>query len=116
MGDTKIDFSQPEIEAPHEKLLRSPTFDEKYGWVNKILLLVLVVMIINLGVYFVMQWGAVPPPPQQQIVPAQATAQPTTPQITPEAEQTVCTMDALVCPDGSTVGRSGPNCAFVCPK
>ncbi len=28
----------------------------------------------------------------------------------------VCTDDALVCPDGSTVGRTGPNCEFApCP-
>jgi hypothetical protein len=27
-----------------------------------------------------------------------------------------CTMDALQCPDGSYVGRSGPKCEFVCPK
>jgi hypothetical protein len=26
-----------------------------------------------------------------------------------------CTMDALMCPDGSYVGRTGPNCEFVCP-
>ena len=26
-----------------------------------------------------------------------------------------CTMDAKMCPDGSYVGRSGPNCEFVCP-
>jgi hypothetical protein len=26
-----------------------------------------------------------------------------------------CTMDAKQCPDGSYVGRSGPNCEFVCP-
>lgn len=31
-------------------------------------------------------------------------------------EQTVCTMDAMICPDGSSVGRSGPNCEFApCP-
>src|SRR3989344_5929846 len=29
-------------------------------------------------------------------------------------EGTICTMDAMQCPDGSWVGRSGPNCAFVC--
>lgn len=28
--------------------------------------------------------------------------------------QTMCTMDARQCPDGSWVGRSGPNCEFVC--
>ncbi|MEZ0208962.1 MAG: hypothetical protein ACAH17_02185 [Candidatus Paceibacterota bacterium] len=27
----------------------------------------------------------------------------------------ICTMDAMQCPDGSWVGRSGPNCQFVCP-
>jgi hypothetical protein len=27
----------------------------------------------------------------------------------------VCTTDAMMCPDGSWVGRSGENCQFVCP-
>lgn len=27
----------------------------------------------------------------------------------------ICTMDAKMCPDGSYVGRTGPNCEFVCP-
>ncbi len=26
-----------------------------------------------------------------------------------------CTMDAMRCPDGSFVGRTGPKCEFVCP-
>jgi len=26
-----------------------------------------------------------------------------------------CTMDAMQCPDGSYVGRTGPRCEFVCP-
>ncbi len=30
-------------------------------------------------------------------------------------EQVFCTADAMQCPDGSYVGRSGPNCEFVCP-
>lgn len=37
---------------------------------------------------------------------------------TPETEtpeMVACTMDAMQCPDGSYVGRSGPNCEFVCP-
>ena len=32
-----------------------------------------------------------------------------------EAPPVICTMDAKQCPDGSYVGRTGPNCAFVCP-
>lgn len=26
-----------------------------------------------------------------------------------------CTADAMLCPDGTYVGRTGPNCEFVCP-
>ncbi len=35
--------------------------------------------------------------------------------VVPEAEVVACTKDAMMCPDGSYVGRSGPNCEFVCP-
>jgi hypothetical protein len=32
-------------------------------------------------------------------------------------KQTVCTMEAKICPDGSSVGRVGPNCEFsACPE
>ena len=30
-------------------------------------------------------------------------------------EPVACTMDAMMCEDGSYVGRTGPNCEFVCP-
>jgi len=30
-------------------------------------------------------------------------------------EHVACTEDAMQCPDGSWVGRTGPNCEFVCP-
>lgn len=30
-------------------------------------------------------------------------------------EEVFCTADAMQCPDGSYVGRTGPNCEFVCP-
>lgn len=30
--------------------------------------------------------------------------------------QYACTMDAMQCPDGSYVGRTGPKCEFVCPE
>jgi hypothetical protein len=34
----------------------------------------------------------------------------------PNDEQVACTMDAKMCPDGSAVGRQGPNCEFApCP-
>lgn len=31
-------------------------------------------------------------------------------------EGVTCTADALECPDGSLVGRTGPNCEFDCPQ
>lgn len=30
-------------------------------------------------------------------------------------EMIACTMDAMQCPDGSWVGRTGPSCEFICP-
>ena len=33
---------------------------------------------------------------------------------TDENEQVFCTQDAMLCPDGSYVGRTGPNCEFLC--
>jgi hypothetical protein len=43
------------------------------------------------------------------------TASPTASPISEEAG-VVCTLDAQICPDGSSVGRTGPNCEFAeCP-
>lgn len=39
------------------------------------------------------------------------------PLVPPTEEQVACTLDAKICPDGSSVGRSGPNCEFAeCPS
>lgn len=35
--------------------------------------------------------------------------------LVPSEKIDMCTMDAMQCPDGSYVGRTGPNCEFVCP-
>jgi len=41
----------------------------------------------------------------------------TNPIANPIPEGVVCTMDAKLCPDGSAVGRGGPNCEFAaCPS
>lgn len=29
-------------------------------------------------------------------------------------DRVICTADAMLCPDGSYVGRSGPDCEFAC--
>jgi hypothetical protein len=47
------------------------------------------------------------PPPTQTTPPTQP----------PGSNPTACTMDAKICPDGSSVGRTGPNCQFAaCPE
>lgn len=50
------------------------------------------------------------------ILPTSApTATPSTP-LENDSVGVMCTMDAKICPDGSAVGRSGPNCEFApCP-
>jgi len=35
--------------------------------------------------------------------------------VPPGGDAIACTMDAMMCPDGSYVGRTGPHCEFVCP-
>lgn len=38
------------------------------------------------------------------------------PTVSPPGGQVACTMEAKLCPDGSYVGRTGPNCEFaLCP-
>lgn len=42
--------------------------------------------------------------------------EPIAPEPAPEGEPVACTMEAKICPDGSAVGRTGPNCEFeACP-
>lgn len=41
----------------------------------------------------------------------------TTPSVTPSPTLIACTEEAKICPDGSAVGRTGPNCEFSkCPE
>ncbi len=58
-----------------------------------------------------MQANPSEPSPSKSGTPAQ---QP--PEVKPPTDnQVMCTMDAMQCPDGSWVGRSGPSCEFACP-
>lgn len=46
-----------------------------------------------------------------------AGSEPSSPDTPTESEPVACTMDAKICPDGSAVGRVGPNCEFAaCPS
>jgi hypothetical protein len=60
------------------------------------LLLLCIAIVISLGVYVYLQ-SKLPP----------VLGEP--------AKPVACTEEAMQCPDGSYVGRTGPNCEFVCP-
>lgn len=65
---------------------------------SKTLLAVIVIVVLVIAGFMFMQ-------SQQSMLPVEN-----------EEETVVCTMDAMQCPDGSYVGRTGPNCEFVCPE
>jgi hypothetical protein len=80
---------------------------------KKLLLIVTVVVLVlaaAFGAFAMMQKPPVDQWPEQQPTP--------TPTATPEPteEAVFCTMDAKICPDGSSVGRVPPSCEFeACP-
>lgn len=53
--------------------------------------------------------------PTEETRPAPDEPQEITPPPDNDGAGTMCTMDAKQCPDGSYVGRTGPECQFVCP-
>ena len=65
--------------------------DSQLATVAKVAVLVLAVAFAGAGV-----WVATLPP-------------------TPSQGPVACTADAMQCPDGSWVGRTGPHCEFICP-
>lgn len=50
------------------------------------------------------------------ILPAMARCSTTEVQEAAPADKVMCIQDAKQCPDGTWVGRSGPNCEFKCPS
>lgn len=66
---------------------------------TKIIITILIVIIAILGFMYYKQTDA-----PTGIIPSR------------DGDTTVCTMEAKQCPDGSYVGRGGPNCEFAeCP-
>ena len=77
---------------------KSGGFKSKLPWIIIVLLLIIIAIF---GGYVILG----------QAQPNQAPA----PSPTPQAA-TPCTLEAKLCPDGSSVGREGPNCEFAaCP-
>ncbi len=64
----------------------------RHGFANIAIIILFLVVLVGGGIYFAFY---------KQNVPSYPIA---------------CTADAMECPDGSYVGRSGPNCEFKCPK
>lgn len=66
---------------------------------------ILIVLLILLGIIYIFRSAFTVPAPVPVV---------TNPN--DDGNTIVCTMDAMICPDGTAVGRSGPNCQFVCPS
>jgi len=74
--------------------------------------------LLSLSATFFLAGCSLTSTPSQPIVAQPIKIQPTPVQTVSEqpTEPTICTMEAKLCPDGSYVSRTGPNCAFAkCP-
>jgi len=104
----------PENEQISEPL---PVAD-KPPQLNKILLIVTVLLMVGAVGFGAYYFG------RQQRQPQEIFNSPTPellpslmPTSSPSSEPVVCTMEAKICPDGTQVGRTGPNCEFApCPQ
>ncbi len=118
------------LEPPEaEQLLPEHTSSPKNGSIMKLLLIILgalVVLAIASTVYLSLTQESVPTlsepsvPTEVEIPSIEETTLPPQTELetpsTDSGDQVFCTMDAKICPDGSSVGRQGPNCEFAaCP-
>lgn len=119
---------------PEEKLLRAPTFWEKYGKLVTGLILMMLICIAGFSAW-VIYVASLPTGPETTMMPpaakpSQPQSSPTTSPLVPttfngiasekDASQSAdlspsapaCSQEVQVCPNGSYVGRTGPNCEF----
>ena len=77
---------------------------------NKIIVGAIGISAVGLGWYWIV-FGDIPEPVAEERA---AMDQPMPDEL--RDDMTACTMDAMLCPDGSSVGREGPDCEFAaCP-
>ena len=120
-----IDQNQPINQTPN---FTSPEVTSTSNYKPYLYTAVLaVIVVLGLGYYLMPAKYTYQPSSVLEDVPnassTQVVTQPVTPQNPnsvvnpiPTPEPIACTMDAMMCPDGSYVGRSAPNCQFVCPS
>jgi len=84
----------------------------KHKGILSVIFLVLLVLGVTFLVWFTFSDQADRPP-----MPVDPLPMPTEPRPEPmPTEPVFCTQEAMLCPDGSYVGRTGPNCEFTqCP-
>lgn len=110
------------IEPPEaEQLLPAHTPSNKNGGMMKVLLITMGILLILALSFAAYMYVVIP----TNATPSSISENISEPYLPPNIEtdtptegniESVCTMDAKVCPDGSSVGRQGPNCEFAaCP-
>lgn len=111
-------ISQPPSEDQSQSFLDNnqlPTTQNKNLLSSKIVtgaLVVVALILVGFGSYGL---GMNKANKDKVVADPQPASSPIAPTI-PEEKGVACTMDAMECPDGSYVGRTGPNCEFVCPE
>jgi hypothetical protein len=113
---------EPLLEAPEEeKLIPAHTgTTNKKGIAVKLILGIIgaitLFIIAYAGYIFVSNSSSVAENPMPLPVSPTVTETIVPPALNENDGMTACTMDAKICPDGSSVGRTGPNCEFApCP-
>jgi len=97
--------------APPSLVEPPPVQQESTG--KMIILLViglLLVAMVGISAYYLGTQKVTPVEPEVIATPVASPIVETQPE-----EGVACTLDAMQCPDGSYVGRTGPDCEFVCP-
>lgn len=81
---------------------------------KRLILLILLMLILGLAY---MAFPSAPTPGPIFVIPDEDTTETPIQSSIPDSDNDLifCTADAMQCPDGSFVGRSGPDCMFVCP-
>ena len=108
---------EPLLKAPEEeKLIPAHTSHTNSNLVKVILGIigVLILLAVAFTAYLlVSDTTSTNPDLPLPVTPTESVSQPP---VLEDEIQTACTMDAKLCPDGSAVGREGPNCEFAaCP-
>jgi len=90
-------------------------YQQGVAWVMVVAIVAILILLGGVYLYFNQDPALAPSVTEDSLPADDDNDQAIVPAVPADGSATVCTMDAKQCSDGSYVGRSGPNCEFVCP-